>query len=351
MSKSEVFIKYYIKKRIKIITHDPDELHKIYSAKYANWIVPFLNKHGIMAVPLILCCNTIHQLPDFFTLGADSFFVVDYYLYEFFFDFNYSFLEPDLEEFAINLYIKTYIEKAYLKGKINSSFFLCATSPDIEEYKKSGSYQNKERMTYLVNMSDLQEAFTFLHEAGHFLFKKIDHAQESNEYKNIIQIFSGMEIKVDKNFYEECFCDYLGLTYILEKTYTQSDLSLKEYFTTFFRTLTYIYVIEYFVKCQEISPSLVAEYMDDQMLMISLRFHNLYSAIYEFLLRNNLKEDIVVLKSVYQSRIKEFSKIGNDIRNLSFYIEQQILEWSKLFCNVSTEEKIAFIKEFLNLLS
>lgn len=350
MSKSEIFIQYYIKKRIRIITHAPDELHKIYSAKYANWIVPFLNKHGIMAVPLILCCNTIYQLPDFFTLGADSFFVADYYLHEFFYDFNYSFLEPDLEEFAINLCIKTYMEKAYLKGKINTSFFLCATSPDIEEYKKSVSYRNKNRMTYLVDMSDLQEAFTFLHEAGHFLFKKIDHVQESSDYKSIIQIFSGMEIKVDKSFYEECFCDYVGITYILEKTYTQSALSHEEYFTTFFRTLTYIYAIEYFTKCQEINPSLFAEYMDDQMLMISFRFHSLYSAMYEFLLRNNQEEDIVVLKSVYQSRTEEFSKIGNEIRNLSFYIEQQIFEGSKLFHDVSNGEKIAFIKEFLNLL-
>ena len=64
------FINYYMSKRVMRKTHDPETLHQIYASKYANWIVPFLKQHGIVNAPSLLCCNTLAQLPDFFTLQA-----------------------------------------------------------------------------------------------------------------------------------------------------------------------------------------------------------------------------------------------------------------------------------------
>ncbi|MBQ8002963.1 MAG: hypothetical protein IJ297_05930, partial [Clostridia bacterium] len=282
MNKEEVFINYYFKKRIRRVTHAPDELHKIYSSKYFEWIIPFLKKYNITDAPLILCCNTLYQLPDFFTLGKNSFFVADYYLHSFLYDFNYSLSESYLNDLCINLFLKTYMEKAYLKNNIDSCFFLCSTSPTIEEYKHSDDYINENKMSHLVEITDLQEEFTFLHEAGHFLLEKYKSLKESEFYKTVKKEYFNIKCQNKDDFYDECFCDYVSSIYILNETYDKCSFEKSDYFSLFFRTLLCVYIIEFFSKCQELDPVLFFEYSDEQLQMILLRYHNLYIVIQQF---------------------------------------------------------------------
>ncbi len=111
--RDKIFIDHYFRKRIMRKTINQELLGNIYALKYKKWIVPFLNKNGISEVPLLLCCNTLYQFPDYFQIGDNSFFVTDYYLYSFFYDLNYALSDLKRNEFAINLYIKTYIEQAF----------------------------------------------------------------------------------------------------------------------------------------------------------------------------------------------------------------------------------------------
>ena len=122
MTNDEVYIDYLMKYRVKRITHNPDELHKIYAQKYANWIVPFLNVHGILDIPPLVCCNTLYRLPDYFGFEGKYFFVSDYYLYDYIYDCNYVFYKLENNEYIYNLWLKMYIENLYLCEDIDKCY-------------------------------------------------------------------------------------------------------------------------------------------------------------------------------------------------------------------------------------
>lgn len=349
--RDDIFINYYIKKRIMRKTHDTDLLGKIYASKYANWFVPFLKEHGIAESPLLLSCNTLYQLPDFFTIRNRSFFVADYYLHSYFYDFNYALSDIDRNEFGVNLHIKTFIEQAYLKGNIDLSFALCQTSPNLETYKESDDYRDKTLTTFLVEKTDLQETLTFLHEASHFIFSNNECICSSEDYQEVVEIFNKMIPNVTAAFLEECYCDYSSISYILEKTYQDTLLSHREYFLTLFLALIYTYALQLTMACQHINISDYSAFMNQEMDMLWLRFGGMQTYIYKFLIKNNCSQDVSDLNDAYQNGIETFKKIGNKVRQILKFTKdagEQHLEMFKGICN---EQKKQYIQDFLQLVS
>lgn len=349
-TRDDFFVNYYMAKRIMLETHNPDLLGNIYASKYANWIVPFFKKHGITEAPLFLCCNSLYQFPDFFIISDRSFFVIDYYLYCYFYDLNYALSDVSRNEFAINLYIKTFIEQAYLKGNIDLSFALCQASPDLEIYKKNDDYRNKSLSTFLVQKTDLQEAFTLLHEATHFLYKIDESICLSKDYQEIVDIFSAIIPNLTIEFFEECYCDYSSISYILEKTYLITQLPHEDYFLTLFFTLIYTYTLELSMACQNIDIIEYPKYMDQKLNSLWLRFGGIQFYIYKFLLKNGYEKDILSLNAAYQNGIETFKQLGNDVRKSLELTRNEGEQLSKLFSDVAVQQKKQYIHDFLNLI-
>lgn len=349
--REDVFINYYMQKRTMRRTHDPELLGNIYASKYANWVLPFFKSHGIAEAPLLLSCNTLYLLPDFFTIHGKSFFVADYYLHSYFYDFNYALSNVARKEFTLNLYIKTFIEQAYLKGDLDLTFSLCQTSPTIEIYKKSNDYRNKELSIYLVEKTDLQEAMTFLHEATHLLYKIDDKVCENKIYQEIVDIFGAVMPSLSEAFFEECYCDYSSITYILEKTYFTTQLSHEEYFLTLFFTLIYIYTIYLIMNFSIIDESERFQDVNYEQQMLYFRFGGIHVHIYRFLLASGKKDDVLYLNSAYQNAQKFFDQIVTEVKEVLRLVSNEGKQNQEYFKNITVQQKKEYIRDFLCLIN
>lgn len=347
--RDEFFINYYFNKRIMRVTPNSDTLHQIYASKYAKWIVPFLNQHSITDVPLLLCCNTLYQLPDFFTLGENSFFVTDYYLYCYFYDLNYSLSDKTREEFAINLFIKTFIETLFLDDKIDLCYSLSQTTSGVELYKETTDYNNMITMELLAEKTDLQEMFTLLHEASHFLYNIAK--PETDRLISEIKSFRFLEtIDLNSEILKELYCDYKSTTFILRTTYQQIKWSKKEYFKVLFLTLIFSYTLQFTRKCSQIDKSEFGNYIDREMKLFWMRFGFMHSCIADFLDLSGNKNAIVILNSTYDECNNLFVKIGQDIRSILRYTRDEGENNLFLFEKVTHTQKKEYIQAFLNLL-
>lgn len=349
--RDDIFINYYMKKRIMRKTNNPDLLGNIYASKYANWFIPFFKKYNIAQAPFLLNCNTLYQFPDFFTIRDRSFFVADYYLYSYFYDFNYALSDITRNEFAVNLYIKTFIEQAYLKGNIDLSFILCQTSPDLELYKNNYDYKNEILSTILVEKTDLQEAVTFLHEATHFIFRNDKSICRNKDYKEIVDIFSTINPNPSEDFFEECYCDYRSISYILEKTYLNTQLPHEEYFNTLFYTLIYTYTLQFTMACQSIDLDEYPKYMNQEMDMLWLRFGGMQAHIYRFLISCGYEKDVPTLNIAYQNSIENFKLLGKNIRNILELTRTEGEQYLELVKDITLEQMTQYIHDFLHLVS
>lgn len=343
------FINYYMSNRVMRKTHDPETLHQIYASKYANWIVPFLKQHGIVNAPSLLCCNTLAQLPDFFTLQKHSFFVSDYYLYSYFYDINYTFSDSARYEFYIDLIIKTFIELAYLTKHIDLSYSLAQNSPTIEEYKNTSDYRDRDLSVSLVEKTDLQEAFTFLHEATHFLCRRYPNLEDME--KTMSGFWNVAPLNLTSQTLEECYCDFNSVIFILKQTYPSNRLQKEKYFEDLFLTLIYTYTRQLVYYFQSICVEEYENYMDQESELLWLRFGGIHAYITKYLSSVGFADDIPLLDFVFHKSIEIFKKLGYETRRMLKYIKQEGESNLTVYANVSHKDKIAYIKYYLKLLT
>lgn len=347
--RDKIFIEHYFRKRIMRKTNNQELLGRIYASKYKKWIVPFLNKNGIEEVPLLISCNTLYQLPDYFRIGGNSFFVADYYLYSFFYDLNYALSDLKRNEFTINIYLKTYIEQAF-RTNIDICYSLCKTSATIEDFKETNDYNDHDLSYFLVEFTDIQEAFTFLHESSHFLLEYTDALYNDNEFQKICMCFNKVDRNLNSDFYNESYCDYRAVSYILEKTFCEKFFSRTMYFMAFFSTLIYTYMLRFTMLAQNLNAIEFETYMDNELKMLVFRIGGIYFYIYNFLVLNEFKSDILSLNKAYEKSIHIFKNMSEDLR-VSIKLANASGEQNlKSFENINKSEKIDFIKLFLNLL-
>ena len=345
-----IFVDYYIRSRIMRETNNQDLLGEIYASKYARWIIPFFKKRGVDKVPLLISCNTLYQFPDYFKIKENSFFVVDYYLYSYFYDLNYSLSDKIRNEFSINLHIKTYIEQAYIKKNVDICYSLCKTSATIEDFKKTNDYNDQELSCFLVTLTDLQEEFTFLHEASHFFLDLDSSIIKDKEYQKICYCFNKVYSGLNPSFYNECFCDYSAVLFILEKSYFENKLSRTMYFMALFSALIYTYMLRFTMIAQDLKTVDLDSYMDEELKILVLRIGGIYCYIYNFLIQNGITYDIPVLKEAYEKSTQIYMKMGEDLRTIIKTIKASGESHLKSFEDISKSDKNDFIKLFLNLL-
>lgn len=345
-----IFVDSYIRSRIMRKTNNQDLLGKIYASKYAKWIIPFFEKRGVDKVPLLISCNTLYQFPDYFKINENSFFVVDYYLYSYFYDLNYSLSDLRRNEFTINIHLKTYIEQAYIKKNIDICYALCKTSATIEDFKETIDYKDQELSSFLVELTDIQEEFTFLHEASHF-FLALDHSIiKDKEYQKICYCFNKVNSGLNPDFYNECYCDYSAVLFILEKTYFENELSRIMYFMALFSALIYIYMLRFTMIAQDFKNEDFDSYMDEKLKDLVLRIGGIYCYIYNFLILNGITYDIPFLNEAYEKSTHNYVKMGEDLRTIIKTARASGESHLKSFENISKSDKNGFIKLFLNLL-
>ena len=354
------FIEYLLDKRVMRKTNNKEILQNVYASKYKKWIVKYLEKNQIDNVPILLACNTLYKLPDTFKIRKNSFFIGDFALFDYLYDWNYVLSSETYHEFVPNLCLKQCIESYYINGEMDIAYWMCLHFEGLEEYK-TGEYYNKEIMTYFVDRTDIQEKFTMIHEAGHYLFRFIDREDEIKEIKEIYEAFSKINetnqfIKnnydAEKDLYEECYCDSKAAVYVVQNR-DEDAVAKADYYKLLFDTLFYVYILEYINALCVKNDAGRVHYFDYQLWKLSYRIGNVYSALYAELLNQGNEQEIEILKTAYAEFMDTFPEIVKEIREIVFNIKDFLQEnriGIKEIASVNDESKINFIKEYLALL-
>lgn len=365
MTDDEVYFNAIMKQRVMRKTHDPKKLHQIYANKSSNWIVPFFKEHNVSNIPVIFICNTLFKLPDYFSIGEKSAFIFDYYLYDYLYDLNYILLKLENREFMVNLYIKTYIENLYLNKQFDDCYWFCVNTVDIESFKNQQEYEDKLISYHLVELTDIQEAVIFLHEASHFIFENYsEKLKESERYQRILKMYYvnlktheteksifGMvhdpNFNLDK-FLEECYCDSESVYFVMKRIGFNSVINIEEVFNQLFRTIMSMYFLHFVIA----SKGKYAEvYNDHYMQQLQYRLANINATILSFLLEYERNNEIEILGTVYEKQIEEFNECGETIRQIFKIVEKDISSvLEKKSINGDNIHKQTVMKEYLKLL-
>jgi len=359
MNKDEVFINYILNSRIrKQPPANVNDVYQLYADKYKKWISPFLNRHGIEEVPQLLLFNTLQKTPDFFIIDNNSFFVIDYSIHRYFYDINYIFSNSEFIEYIVNAYIKLYMEKAYLAERIDFCYCLCVNMPDIEDFKRTNSYRNEDTIRDLYEKTDLQEMFLLLHEASHSLFYTFDKTVRESEGFQVLKdnlqpiIKINKTININDEFYEECYCDYKSIFYILEETYFLTKLSYDEYFSLFFLTLINVYIIQYFERCQNESINLHDDFENNQITLFSMRMANLHTTLYNFLSAHKQNTEIInKLELVYNASLEKLADVLTKAHQISQHLEDIFSNSISEYEHLTKKDKINYIENYLLLVN
>lgn len=353
------YIGYLLEKRIMKRLKDPESVKEVYFAKYRNWITEYLNENQIYEVPLFIICNTLYKLPDTFRIRNNSFFVGDFNLFSYFYDWNYILSDEKYHEFLINLCIKQYIESCYLNDEIDVAYWLCLTCDGLENYKKEGIYFDERTMKFLADRTDVQEEFAMIHEAGHYLLRHIDKEaalEQIREMHEKIQSplsdqFGYGHGKEDfSDLFEECYCDEQAVLFIMGHRSLKEDIGTEECYMLFFKTLLYVYAMRYIdIVCQR-SIRVTGDYFDYQLWGLVYRMGNIYNTLYVRLAEESALD---ILKITYEKFLDVLQEKMKEVRQIVIYIKESILENKDAFYEIIKSEsadKEQLIREYLNLL-
>ncbi len=357
------YIEYLLNKRIMRRSKNPDSIRQVYSSKYLNWITEYLNNNQIYEVPMFIICNTLYKLPDTFRIRKNSFFVGDFYLFSYFYDWNCILGNERYQENIVNLCIKQYIESCYLNDEIDEAYWLCLTSDGLEDYKKDGIYYNNEMLLYFDDRTSIQEEFTMIHEAGHYLIRFLDREVAFAPIKEMhskIQIalceqseYGAIKDKDLENLFEECFCDTQAVLYVMNHYDNQKGIGAEECYMLLFKTLLYTYALRYIdIVCQK-SIEMTGDYFDYQLWELVYRIGNIYNTLYTRLINEGAGCEIENLRTTYEKFLYVLQTKMEEVRQVTLYIKESIIENEDKFheaVRASSTDKEQFIREYLNVL-
>lgn len=360
----DTYINYLLDNRVMRRTQNAGIYEEYFSILYNRWIVKFLNANGIQVAPLLLLCNTLSKWPDYFSFCGRSFFVIDNYLYDFLYDWNYILAFDSLREYEVNLYIKLYTESSYINRNYDICYFLCYSSPNIEQFKNEHYYENLKK-PLLEEECEVQLAFSLLHEATHFLISKDCgqilqselYIQQSEILDLLVDAKSTVNQLNDLNsdqknlLIEECSCDSLAITFILESDLTFHSLTKIQVFDSLMQSILYNYIIAYSEVCQSIDSEHIDEYFDSSLWSIVFRIGNAYNTILRYSIKHDIEASANTLVEWYDTWQSSALRIMQDIRKVSKYIKEHIdSNFDTTHINsTSFGERLQYIKQYLLL--
>jgi len=358
----DTYINYILDNRVMRKTQASDAYEEYFSILYSRWIVRFLKSKNIDQAPLLLLCNTLSKWPDYYGFNDRSFFLIDYYLHDFLYDWNYILHFKSKREYVVNLYIKLYMESAYVNQNYDTLFWLCYSSPGIEEFKNEHYYTNSDR-AHLEETCELQLAFAMIHEASHFLISNGDGSLEDEAIQTPdINIPFYLENDLDSTHYylslssnqrkllvEECFCDKQAITFILEHRLRDTSIANAQLVELLIQTILYNYIIMYSEACQNIESSNINDYFDSSLWTIIFRIGNAYTTALTYLASQNYGDTIKVFTEHYEMWYKSALRLIEDVRRITKYLKEQVsTDFDTTIIESTTlNERISYIKQYL----
>jgi len=322
-----------------------------------------MKEYGIDKVPLLIACNSLHKFPDFFTIGQDSFFVVDKYLYDYFYDFNYLISRNTLDEYFVNLIIKNCAESLYIAGEIDVCYWLCATSPTVETDFKDSTFFSHDIMVPIVEITDLQEAFILLHEASHFIYSSSKDIEDDSQYQEVVFQFNCFialyeqrrfpqyleNVKQIDDLLQECFCDSRSAIYLLNKS-IEKGVANEQIMDAVFNAVIYSYILELCETTYALEESDIEDYFDIKLWCWQYRINNLYYTLSRYVDNLGLSDALSVTYDNAIGRYNKYSEYVRDcVASLKRIMRRNSSDMDKIV-KLDFDEKESFIRDYLHLL-
>ena len=359
---NSIFINHLFAKRKRRKVNHADDIHKVYTNKYKKWIIDYLKDNNYEQAPILIACNTIYKLPDYFRIQKDSFFLGDYALYNYFFDWNYCMGTICNEDIKILLCIKQYIESLYLKKYIDECYLLCLCTSNIEQYKDEQYYKD-DTLIYYDRLTNIQEAFVLLHEATHYLIDigccSNELIEQANIYDKFYKIHKKNNIITEKSpqkndqLFVECVCDNRAVKFLIKNNEFNKDIGERECIQQIFFAMYYLYILQFID--MTVSTNIVdkEDFFDSTLWEITYRIGNIYVTLFEMQQDNELKIDVSSLNNIYEGFIETLKNETKSIRKIIKYIDMFMKENNDLMNkihNTEISDKLSYIKNYLALI-
>ncbi len=349
MNDSE-FIRDYIDQRVKKKTKDPSAFESAYSHKYNEWIVKYCEEKGTGEVPLLLICNTLEKIPRAIGIQNKYFFLVDCSLYTYYYDMNYIFSDSCKQKFFLNQVIKTYIEASVRHNQIDEAYLIARNFPILEDYKDE-NYWKDETIGFWTKRTDIQEWFSFLHEANHYFFRiskkenllKDGLGKLEKTYKDIHQQFREKEAL--EGFLQECYCDENAICYMLNNA--DKQISIDECIESLYKTIIWLYILQY-IDATITNNAYAYNFSDETMSTLSLRLGYMYYVIRNVLEKSHIEcANQEIFDACINLYIESMRTVRETVEKLNDFIQdnREIKEYQ-----CSYEYKKHYLEEYLNLI-
>ena len=216
-------------------------------------------------------------------------------------------------------------------------------------------------MEYVSERTDIQEEFAMIHEAGHYLLRFIDKETAFEPIKEIYdKIAADKYFKYEKStgrdlndLFEECYCDSRAVLYVMEHHKLKEDIGKDECYMLLFKTLLYIYALQYIDIVSQKGIEITGAYFDYQLWELVYRMANIYHTLYAQLINEGTEREAELLRDTYEKFADILQEKMEEIRQIILYVKETIIEYENEFheaVKVSYEEKVQFIREYLKLL-
>lgn len=327
---------------IKTSERDRSILEKHYSQLYCDYISSYFKEKKVLNIPQMIHCYTLYKFPQISESSSGrKFFLVDYGMYDFFYNLNTLSFDCFNYDCLLECYISLFAEQLFLSNEIDLCYDYISKNflSNVEINSTITDYQND-----IVKKTDLQELFIILHESAHFYVDINGGCNKHIKYSDLMNIYKSdkFDISILDDVATEIVCDYESVSYILRKISEKE--SLINTATSCFQTITYVYILRLFLLECNSTGNLNETGLSD----FSLRFHGIYFTFLEYIHKHNLEEYTSLLEDTYMWNLNLFKSITLYTRKFIDTVNS-MLDRNNII-SLSQVEKKNFIRNFLGLL-
>lgn len=267
-------------------------------------------------------------------------------MYSYIFDFNYCFSSQNLEEYYINVLLKAIIEKLYISRNINECYALAKYAPDIESYKSESSYRSESIIVPIIEKSDFQEEFIFLHEASHFLWRSSPNTPTFPFPEGVTYNIPVSDTTIDLK--QECYCDYLSFSYIFDYSLPSTPAIIYRQISAIVEILHYIFVLQLVDSSSIQSTSYSVLNFHTITDVINFRISCIRQYLITFLQSQGLATESFI--SFFDEVQVAFNGLIHDTLSIFSVVSEVIKENSSDFSSIQASDKNLYLRVYLKLL-
>ena len=313
-----------------------------------------LNGFDQRKIPTLFVCKTLCTFPTFLSYGDSRYFLYDINLPEYFKKLNAALMNDVAYDDLLGIWLQLTCERLYLMNQKERCYKFCTLN--------SLTIKQNEVESGIDAATGIQEDMVMAHEAGHYFLEEcpdkigtLAHILDFFEFiinesdDNILEHEIDLDSPVLAGIVEECFCDQIGVDYVINKNRAIFLASPMETIKNIYRSLCYTSILDYptHVLKTWIEDKDLENFYTNEMFSLLYRFNYVYTLFLQHLKPPTYDESDI--KNVFVTQIEEYMSLMKNYREFVIQtIESGVLESIHL---PQINEQTALISRKLHLAS